>query len=202
MVFKRKLLIGCLSIATFISALTDKEVFTKALNLYNDESLHCVDFTQSNYWHEINTTRNSEGELIYSSNGVVINYIKPAKQMLRYNDENVTIVDYNEKTVLRMDNDGNIDFRPTKLIERISDSFSSADRKNNITTFSLNLKQDSELLFAECDIDSKFNITRINYTDIDSNRVEFNFSKREISRNDIEEKYKIKIPADFKVIQR
>ncbi len=186
-----------------LNALTNEEIFRKALKKYeNNDTVHYAEFTQSNFWRELDAEKVSKGELIYSDKGVVINYFEPDRQMLRYNDENITVTDYNEKTVLRMDNDGSVDFRPAEIISKIADNFSSAENKKNFTSFILKVKEDSDLIAAECDIDEKFSIIRIEYTDIDSNRVEFKFTEKRMNKKKLEDKYKVEVPFDFKVIQQ
>lgn len=164
---------------------------------YSNIKSYEADFTQQNYWKELDVSKQSNGKIYYNTDCLLMKYSEPTGQLLLIKKDTVTMYDAASQQALIL-NDMQTELRPVKLISEYWD----ISRKELIESDSISFRirlitPDSQHI--EVNIKDSL-ITEFSIIDIDENSVIYKFSNEKINKSLPENIFKITLPEDTNII--
>ena len=174
-----------------------EKIYENILITYSNIKSYEADFTQHNYWKELDITKGSEGKIYYNTDHFLMKYSEPAGQLLLIKEDTVTMYDAASQQAL-ISNDIQTELRPVKLISEYWD----ISKKELIESDSINCKirlitPDSQQI--EVNIKNLL-ITEFSIIDIDKNSVTYKFSNEKINKSLPKDIFEIILPEGTNII--
>jgi len=185
-----------LTISLFADEQLEK-VYENILITYSNIKSYEADFTQQNYWKELDVFKQSKGKTYYNTDHFLMKYYEPAGQLLLIKEDTVTMYDAASHQAL-ISSDMQTELRPVKLISNYWDISKKELIKNDSISFRIKLvTPDSQQI--EVNI-KDFLITEFSIIDIDENSVIYNFSNEKINKSLPKDIFEITLPEGTNII--
>jgi outer membrane lipoprotein-sorting protein len=183
-----------------ISLFADEQLektYENILITYSNIKSYEADFTQQNYWKELDVFKQSKGKIYYNTDHFLMKYNEPEGQLLLIKKDIVTMYDAASQQAL-ISNDIQTELKPVKLISEYWD----VSKKELTESDSINCKirlvtPDSQQI--EVNI-KDFLITEFSIIDIDENSVTYNFSNEKINKSLPKDIFEITLPEGTNLI--
>ncbi len=185
-----------LTISLFADEQLEK-VYENILITYSNIKSYEANFTQQNYWKELDVSKQSNGKIYYNTDCFLMKYNEPTGQLLLIKKDTVTMYDTASQQAL-ISNDLQTELRPVKLISEYWD----ISRKELIESDSISFRirlitPDSQHI--EVNIKDSL-ITEFTIIDIDENSVVYKFSNEKINKSLPKDIFEITLPEDTNII--
>ena len=174
-----------------------EKIYENISIIYSNIKSYEADFTQYNYWKELDVGKQSNGKIYYNTDCFLMKYSEPTGQLLLIKQDTVTMYDAASQQAL-ISNDIQTELRPVKLISEYWD----ISKKELIESDSINCKirlitPDSQQI--EVNIKNLL-ITEFSIIDIDKNSVTYKFSNEKINKSLPKDIFEITLPEGTNII--
>jgi outer membrane lipoprotein-sorting protein len=174
-----------------------EKIYENILLTYSDIKSYEADFTQKNYWKELDIFKQSKGNIYYNTDHFLMRYSEPAGQLLLIENDVVTMYDAASQQAL-ISNDIQTELKPVKLISEYWDVSKKELIESDSISFRIRLvTPDSQQI--EVNI-KDFLITDFSIIDIDENSVIYKFSNEKINKSLQKVIFEITLPEDINII--
>ncbi len=164
---------------------------------YSNIKSYEADFTQQNYWKELDVSKQSNGKIYYNTDYFLMKYNEPTGQLLLIKKDTVTMYDTASQQAL-ISNDMQTELRPVKLISEYWDISKKELIKSDSISFRIRLiTPDKQQIVVQAQ-DSL--ITEFSIIDIDENSVIYIFSNEKINKSLPKDIFEITLPEDTNII--
>ncbi len=164
---------------------------------YSNIKSYEANFTQQNYWKELDVSKQSNGKIYYNTDCFLMKYSEPTGQLLLIKKDTVTMYDTASQQAL-ISNDTQTELRPVKLISEYWDVSQKELIKSDSISFRIKLvTPDSQQI--EINI-KNFQITEFTVIDIDENRVTYKFFNEKINKSLPKDIFEITLPEGTNII--
>ena len=164
---------------------------------YSNIKSYEANFTQQNYWKELDVSKQSNGKIYYNTDCFLMKYSEPTGQLLLIKKDTVTMYDTASQQAL-ISNDTQTELRPVKLISEYWDVSQKELIKSDSISFRIKLvTPDSQQI--EVNIEDIL-ITELNIIDIDENSVIYKFSNEKINKSLPKDIFEITLPEGTNII--
>lgn len=164
---------------------------------YSNIKSYEADFTQQNYWKELDVSKQSNGKIYYNTDCFLMKYSEPTGQLLLIKKDTVTMYDTASQQAL-ISNDMQTELRPVKLISEYWDVSKKELIESDSISFRIRLiTPDKQQIIVQAQ-DSL--ITEFSIIDIDENSVIYIFSNEKINKSLPKDIFEITLPEDTNII--
>jgi outer membrane lipoprotein-sorting protein len=164
---------------------------------YSSIKSYEADFTQQNYWKELDVSKQSNGKIYYNTDCFLMKYSEPTGQLLLIKKDTVTMYDTASQQAL-ISNDMQTELRPVKLISEYWDVSQKELINGDSISFRIRLiTPDKQQIVVQAQ-DSL--ITEFSIIDIDENSVTYKFSNEKINKSLPKDIFEITLPEDTNII--
>ena len=164
---------------------------------YSSIKSYEADFTQQNYWKELDVSKQSNGKIYYNTDCFLMKYSEPTGQLLLIKKDTVTMYDTASQQAL-ISNDMQTELRPVKLISEYWDVSQKELINGDSISFRIRLiTPDKQQIVVQAQ-DSL--ITEFSIIDIDENSVIYIFSNEKINKSLPKDIFEITLPEDTNII--
>ena len=184
----------------FLSASADDkldEIYNSVIEKYSSISTFEADFTQENYWKDLDVEKISSGKVYYNRNCFLLSYSDPAGQTLLLEDNILKIVDIESNQMLITDNITH-ELRPDKIISSYWQN-SQVDLKNraeDLIELSF-ITQPGDSIFV---VLNDFLIREFCFVDDQGNSVKYSFSNSVVNPDLSDSVFELDLPQDIDII--
>ncbi|MDA3812683.1 MAG: outer-membrane lipoprotein carrier protein LolA [Candidatus Cloacimonetes bacterium] len=177
--------------------LTLEKVYDEVLIKYATIYTYETNFTQENYWKEIDVYKSSEGKLYYNREKLLMAYSQPVGQKLLINENSIAMYDPVSEQAIISDKI-ELELRPDKLISHYWDMSEKelVDQIDDTIKIKL-LTPDKERILITI---SNNMITEFNLVDNNENFVLYKFSNIKINKRLPENIFELNLPEDTSII--
>ncbi len=185
-----------LTISLFADEQLEK-IYDNILITYSNIKSYEADFTQQNYWKELDVSKQSNGKIYYNTDCFLMKYNEPTGQLLLIKKDTVTMYDTASQQAL-ISNDMQTELRPMKLISEYWDVSKKELIKSDSISFRIRLiTPDKQQIVVQV---QDFLITEFTIIDVDENSVTYKFSNEKINKNLPENIFEITLPEGINII--
>ncbi len=175
---RKLLLIILLLTAGMLFAEDVNNVLDKVENKYNSVKTFRSDFTQENYWEEIDIEKTSAGVMTYNDEKLLLNYSDPEGELLFVKSDSVFIYIPSAQQYIEKAIDTELEtFRPYSVVQHYSGKSSRELTETTDTHYIIELKpEDDSIVLITAKINKKtYLIDEITYKDTENNFVTYKF---------------------------
>jgi outer membrane lipoprotein-sorting protein len=173
------------------------DIYEAILEKYSSISTYEADFTQENYWKDLDVDKISSGKVYYNSNCFLLSYTEPAGQTLLLEDNILKIVDIESNQMLITDNITH-ELRPDKIISSYwqNSQVDLVKRAEDLIELDF-ITQSGDSIFV---VLNDFMIREFCFTDKQGNSVKYSFSKSVINPDLTDSVFELDLPQDIDII--
>ncbi len=163
---------------SFLMAEDVNEILDKVGNRYNSVKTFRSDFTQENYWEEIDIEKTSGGVMTYNDDKLLLNYSDPEGEILFVTSDSIFIYIPSAQQYIEKEIDTELEtFRPYSVVQHYSGNSSKELKEANDNQYTIELKpvNDSIVLITAKINKKSYLIDEITYKDTENNFVTYKF---------------------------
>ncbi len=174
-----------------------ENIYSDILITYSKIVTYEANFSQKNYWKELDVSMQSNGNIYYDENHLLLQYKKPNEQLLLIDHDFVTIFNPTSNQAV-ISNNAESDIRPINFISKYWNISQKTLIDSNKSKLEIKLvTPESEQIFINLE---NYLIVDFSIIDADTNSVHYSFASEKINHNLPENIFKLALPDDVNII--
>lgn len=192
-------LILCLFFFTLLFG-NDKAVIQNLASKYYKSATFTAVIKQSNSYKAQNKTLLSEGVFIKQNNIFLLDFSKPYKQFIHFNNPEIIIYDSSLNTAHIMKNDNYKSFNPEQLFSELYNGNFTMKRQNELYIVKITFSHEQTMSFTLKINEAQSLLEMISYKDSMDNTVKITFSKQKFNTKLNRNLHNSLIPKNARII--
>ncbi len=181
---------------TSLFSITPQEVYSNLIKKYSQIKTFKADFSQYNYWAEVEENLLSFGKIYYTNQKLALDYYKPKKQKVIMDTSSVLIWYVADKQALLTKNNGQI-LKPIDVIKQYWKNSEKEINAKNDTIF-VKLKNKEQKINVTL---KNYLIIRLEIVESGGNIVDYKFKNIRINKSIDKKIFSMKLPKEVKVFK-